>query len=74
MAAFGTNKRGDLVGRYRAEGVAHRYLLLRGRITRSIRRTRPTQPPAASTISERIVGFHLASDDLFRLFRGCIRE
>ena len=31
MAAFGTDYRGDVVGRYGAEGVAHGYLLLRGR-------------------------------------------
>ena len=32
MAAFGTNYRGDVIGRYGAEGVAHGYLLLRGRV------------------------------------------
>ena len=49
MATFGTNYWGDVVGRYGAEGVAHGYLLLRGRFITAGPCKSPSRPTATNS-------------------------
>jgi hypothetical protein len=69
MAAFGTNYRGDVIGRYGAESVAHGYVFLRGSFI-------TVDPPGSTVTAARGIDdlradprFHLGSDHLLSFSR-----